>query len=191
MRHLFFPDSFSSLKQNSQNVIFNLAICLILYCSINFFPGSFQTDKPMARFLVETLEELLHNFYANFSRLEVFANAKITTSLLKIDVSNCANQLSTSKIDVSFSLKYLHQLKIIGEITYRQIDKFKRKICDFLVSMCGCIIEENPLSSFLAHSLKSVSLSFTVEIPEKCEYLFDKLLMKLVTYKKTAASVAV
>ena len=144
----------------------------------------------MTRFLMETLEELLRNFYAKFSRLEVLANAKITTSFLKIDVSNCANQPSTSKIDVSFSLKYLQQLKIKGEITYRQIDKFKRKICDFLVSMCACIIEENPLSSFLAHCLKSVSLSFTVEIPEKCKYLFDKLLMKFVTYKKTAASVA-
>ena len=29
-----------------------------------------------------------------------------------------------------------------------------------------------------------------VEFPEKCEYLFDKLLMKLITYKKLAASVA-
>ena len=29
-----------------------------------------------------------------------------------------------------------------------------------------------------------------VEFPEKYEYLFDKLLMKLVTYKKLAASVA-
>ena len=28
-----------------------------------------------------------------------------------------------------------------------------------------------------------------VEFPEKCEYLFDKLLMKLITYKKLAASV--
>ena len=72
----------------------------------------------MTPFLVETLEELLHDFYLKFIRPDILANAKTTTSLLKIDVSNHANQLSTIKIDVGFSLKYdLQQLKSKGKIT--------------------------------------------------------------------------
>ena len=72
----------------------------------------------MTPFLVETLEELLRGFYSKFIRPDILANAKTTTSLLKIDVSNRANQLSTIKIDVGFSLKYdLQQLKSKGKIT--------------------------------------------------------------------------
>lgn len=47
-------------------------------------------------------------------------------SLLKMDVSDCANQLSTSKIDVGFSLNYdLKQLKNKWKSTDVQIEKFK------------------------------------------------------------------
>ena len=56
--------------------------------------------------------------------------------------------------------------------------------------MCTHITEKIPLSSLVARCLKCFSPSFIVEFPEKCEYLFDKLFMKLVTYKKLAASVA-
>ena len=56
--------------------------------------------------------------------------------------------------------------------------------------MCTHITEESPLSSVVTRCLKCFSPSFMVEFPEKCEYLFEKLLMKLVTYKKLAASVA-
>ncbi|XP_047143255.1 uncharacterized protein LOC124817348 [Hydra vulgaris] len=158
--------------------------------SLNTFLVSFQTDKPMTPFLVVTLEELLHNFYAKFIQLDVLLNAKTTTSLLKIDLFNFANWLSTSQIDVGFSLKfYLQQLKSKGKITDVQIDKFKKEICDFLVSMCTHIIEKSPLSSLVARCLVCISPSFMVEYPEKCDYFFDKLLIKLVTYKKIRASV--
>ena len=50
--------------------------------------------------------------------------------------------------------------------------------------------EKSPLLSLIACCLKCFSPSYMVEFPEKCEYLLDKLLMKLVTYKKLAASVA-
>ena len=144
----------------------------------------------MTPFLVETLEELLRGFYSKFIRPDILANAKTTTSLLKIDVSNRANQLSTSKIDVGFSLKYdLQQLKSKGKITDVQIDKFKKGVCDFFVSMCTHITEKGPLLSLVACCLKCFSPSFMVEFPEKCEYVFGKLLMKLVTYKKLAVSV--
>ena len=66
----------------------------------------------MTPFLVEILEELLCGFYSKFIWPYILANAKTTTFLLKIDVSNRTNQLSTSKINVSFLLKYdLQQLK--------------------------------------------------------------------------------
>ena len=84
----------------------------------------------MTPFLVESLEELLCGFYSKFIWPDILVNAKTTMSLLKIDVSNHANQLSTIKIDVCFSLKYnLQQLKSKGKIADVQIDKFKRGVC--------------------------------------------------------------
>ena len=56
--------------------------------------------------------------------------------------------------------------------------------------MCTHSTEKSPLLSLIACCLKCFSPSFMVEFPEKCECLLDKLLMKLVTYKKLAASVA-
>nr|XP_047135449.1 uncharacterized protein LOC124812630 [Hydra vulgaris] len=144
----------------------------------------------MTPFLVVTLEDLLRSFYAKFIQLNVLLNAKTTTSLLKIDLFNFANWLSTSQIDVGFSLKYdLQQLKSKGKITDVQIDKFKKEICDFLVSICTHIIEKSPLSSLVARCLVCISPSFMVEYPEKCDYFFEKLLMKLFTYKEIRASV--
>ena len=145
----------------------------------------------MTPFLVETLEDLLRRFYAKFIRPDVLVNAKTTLSLLKIDISNRENQLTDSKIDIGFSLKYdLQQLKSKGKITEMQMDKFKRGIRDFLVSMCNHITEKSPLSSLMARCLKSLSPTYMVESPETCKVLFEKMLMKLVSYKKIAASVA-
>ena len=84
----------------------------------------------------------------------------------------------------------LQQFKSKEKITDVQIDKFKRGVCDFFVLVCTHITEKSPLSSLVARCLKCFSPSFIGEFPEKCEYLFDKLFMKLVTYKKLAASVA-
>ena len=56
--------------------------------------------------------------------------------------------------------------------------------------MCTHITEKSPLSSLVARCLQCFSPSFIGEFPENCEYLFDKLFIKLVTYKKLAASVA-
>ena len=119
--------NFSNPSRKTPNVVLNLTIYFtntavyidfILYYITIFFPVSFQTDKTMTPFLVEALEELLRGFYSKFIRPDILANAKTTTSLLKIDVSNRANQLLTSKIDVGFSLKYdLQQLKSKRKIT--------------------------------------------------------------------------
>ncbi|XP_047133532.1 uncharacterized protein LOC124811633 [Hydra vulgaris] len=167
--------SFKHLSSRTNKVLVPLKLKFFeeISGSLNTFLVSFQTDKPMTPFLVVTLEELLRNFYAKFIRLDVLLNAKTTTSLLKIDLFNFANRLSTSQIDFGFSLKYdLQQLKSKGKITDVQIDKFKKEICGFLVSMCTHIIEKSPLSSLVAHCLVCISPSFMVEYPEKCDYFF-------------------
>ena len=145
----------------------------------------------MAPFLAETLEDLLRRFYAKFIRPDVLVNAKTSVALMKIDISSRENQLTDSKLDIGFSLKYdLQQLKSKGKITDVQIDKFKQGVRDFLVAMCNHITEKSPLSSLMARCLKSLSPTYMAECPEICKLLFEKILMKLVSNKKIAASLA-
>ena len=75
VQETIFVLNFSNLKRKAPNVTFNhtihftstvVYINFILYYIIIFFPGSFQTDKPMTPFLVEILEELLRGFYSKF-----------------------------------------------------------------------------------------------------------------------------
>ena len=48
----------------------------------------------MTPFLLETLQELLCGFYSKFIAPDILANAKTTTSLLKIDVVQIRFQLA-------------------------------------------------------------------------------------------------
>lgn len=53
----------------------------------------FQTNKPLALFLVETLENLLQQFYTKFAWSEKLEAAKTTLKLLKIDIPKKDNRV--------------------------------------------------------------------------------------------------
>ena len=138
----------------------------------------------MAAFLAETLETLIRLFCSKFIRKEVLPAAPTALSLLKVDVSDSTNQVSVSKIDLGFAIKYeLQQLKSAGKVMDVQIDKFKTEARQFLVALCKHMMEKCPLNSFFARCMICLSPAYMVESPEACELLFEKLLMKLVTYK--------
>ena len=109
----------------------------------------FQTDKPMAPFLVVTLENLLRSFYAKFVRKEVLLEAITTSQLLKIDINAQKNLKSGNNVDVGFGSKFeLQQLKSRGKITDAQIIRFKTDVCRFLVVMCDHMKEKSPIYFF-------------------------------------------
>ena len=56
--------------------------------------------------------------------------------------------------------------------------------------MCTQLKEKSPLKSGFARCLKCFSPSYMVECSETCEILFQKLLEKLVSYKKIVSSIA-
>ena len=145
----------------------------------------------MAPFLVETLEQLLRQFYAKFIRRDILDEAKTTMKLLKIDLTARENRVSNSKIDVGFSLKYdLQQLRSKEKITKMQEEKFKGDCGDFLIAMCEHMIEKSPLTSLLARCLRCFSPLYMTECPDICELFMEKLLYKLVSYKKISSSLA-
>ena len=65
----------------------------------------FQTDKPMDPILLETLKDLLRQFYWKFVWPDILEEPK-TLNLLKIDILVQESRVSNSKIDVGFLMKY-------------------------------------------------------------------------------------
>lgn len=65
----------------------------------------FQTDKPMDPILLETLKDLLQQFYWKFVWPDIVEEPK-TLNLLKIDILVQESRVSNSKIDVGFLMKY-------------------------------------------------------------------------------------
>ena len=62
----------------------------------------FQTDKPMAEFLIVTLEQLLGYFCSKFVKKAVMSKASTTSKLIKIDLNDENNIVSVTSLNLSF-----------------------------------------------------------------------------------------
>ena len=70
--------------------------------SLNKFLLVFQTDKPMAEFLIVTLEQLLGYFCSKFVKKAVMSKASTTSKLIKIDLIDENNIVSVTSLNLSF-----------------------------------------------------------------------------------------
>ena len=111
---------------------------------------TFQSDKPMAVFLVETLDQLLRSFCSKFVKKEVLSVTS-TLALSKFNLHDSSNHVFVSLVDVGFGLKQqLKELKSSGKITDRQEYQFKSDALQFLATLCTHMKEKSPLSSYFA-----------------------------------------
>ena len=118
--------------------------------SLNAFLLTFQSDKPMAVFLVETLDQLLRSFCSKFVKKEVLSVTS-TLALSKFNLHDSSNHVFVSLVDVGFGLKQqLKELKSSGKITDRQEYQFKSDALQFLATLCTHMKEKSPLSSSFA-----------------------------------------
>ena len=83
---------------------------------LNAFLLIFQSDKPMAIFLVETLDQLRRSFFSKFIKKDVLSGTS-TLALSKLNLSNSNNHVPISKVDIGFGLKQLlKELRSSGKI---------------------------------------------------------------------------
>ena len=73
---------------------------------LNSFLHLFQSGKPMAPFLVESLETLSRTFCRRFIRKEILDAALTTLKFIKIDISDKCNQVNCAQFDLGFSIKH-------------------------------------------------------------------------------------
>ena len=158
---------------------------------LNEFLVVFQTNKPMAPFLTETLEALIRDFMEKFMLRSVMDKATTCLSLTKIDLHDVSKQKPAASVDLGFAVKNdIQFLKKNKKITDSQILNFKKEAVLFLVQICSHMIEKSPLTSHIARCLRCLSPTYLAECPEACEILFDKILTKLISYKRITSAVA-
>ena len=115
---------------------------------LNAFLPIFQSDKPMAIFLVETLDQLLWSFCSKFIKKDVLSGTS-NMALSKLNLSNSNNDAPISKVDVGFGLKQqLKELRSSGKINYRQEYQFKSEAFKVFVALCAHMKKKSPLSPY-------------------------------------------
>ena len=145
---------------------------------LNEFIVVFQTDKPMATFLTETLEDLMKTLIRKFICKDL--HDKSCSEMAKLDFNDVNNQKPTHLVNLGFAVNYeIQLLKSSKKISDSQILKFKKEAMGFLVTLCTNLMEKSPVKSFFARCL----CCYIGECSETCEKLFDKVLSKLVSYK--------
>ena len=143
----------------------------------------FQTDKPMAPFFTETLEDLIKTLMRKFICKDLCD--KSCSEMANLDFNNVNNQKPTHLVDLDFAVNHEIQLvKSSKKITDSQILKFKKEGVRFLATLCTHLVEKSPVNSFFARCLHCLSPNYIGECSETCEKLFDKVLSELVVYYK-------
>ena len=115
---------------------------------LNAFLLIFQSDKPMAIFLVENLDQLLRSFYSKFIKKDLSWTP--TLALSKLNSNNSNNHVPISKVNIGFGVK--QQLKELrsGKINDWQEYHFKSEALKFLVTLCTHMKEKTLLSAYFA-----------------------------------------
>ena len=157
--------------------------------NLNEFLARFQTSAPLAPFLVDSRENLIHNFAEKLILSDVL---KKVSNIYKLNQIDCTDQNIQKRLyEVSFAIDHdLYMLKKEGKVTDSKISAFKGEAKKFVCTLFNHIIEKSPLNSYfsrLAWSLNPINLA---EIPESSGRRFHNLLQKLVDCKQITSSLA-
>ena len=149
---------------------------------LNKFLVVFQTDKPMAPFLMKTLEDLIRTLMRKFICKDL--HSKSYLEMEKLDLINVNNQKPTHHCWFKFCCDHEIQLLKSGEkITDSQKLKFKKEAVGFLITLCIHLMEKSPVKSSFARHLCCLSPNYIEKCSETCEKLSDKAFSKLASYK--------
>ena len=129
---------------------------------LNEFLFVFQTDKPMAPFLMETLEDLINTLMGKFIRKDL--RDKSCSEMAKLDFNDVNSQKFTHLVNLGFAVNHeIQLLKSSKKITDRQILKFKNEAVELLATLCTHLMEKSQVKSFFVRCLCCLSSNYIGE----------------------------
>ena len=107
----------------------------------------FQSDKPMAPFLMETLEDVIKTLVRKYIFKDF--HDKSCSEMAKLDFNDVNNQKPTRLVDLGLAVTHeIQLLKISKKITDSQILKLRKEAVGFLATLCTHVMEKSPVKSF-------------------------------------------
>ena len=139
----------------------------------------------MVPIIVDRLEEILRSYCSKFILPDTSEKANTTLKLMQL------NFLNKNICHLGYGInEELRKLKSEGKVTDESISKFKRDVRNFLATLCQHVAEKSPLQSYFARCTRALNPINMGETPKSCSNLFDRMLKKLVEYKKILPNIA-
>ena len=104
-----------------------------------------QTNASMVPFLVDTLEQIIREFYGKFILDEVMKRSTSTTKLIKLNA--LYKNIQKVNVDLGFALK--EQIKLLKKEENVKETKlhFCKNVKNFLSALCDHLLTKTPLQS--------------------------------------------
>ena len=116
-----------------------LHLFIEIACNLNEFLARFQASVPVVPYLVDSLENRIHNFAEKLTLSDVLKNANSTYKLSQIDFTDQNIQKRIYK--ASFAIDHdLRMLKKEGKVTDSKINALKVEAKKFVSTLCNHII---------------------------------------------------
>ena len=129
----------------------------------------------MARFLAETLDELVRFFMEKSILKSIMNKAHFSISLTKTDLNDVTKQNPLCLADLGFAVSYeIKLLKSKKKVTNNQLVRFEKEPVTFLAKMCTHLIEKVHYYLILPH----VSHAYHQYLLQSVRTLLNLLLKK-------------
>ena len=157
-------ERFTVMKEACHNPVF---ICILQFslCVVNDlepFLKLFQSERPLIFFLYEKLKEMLIGLMMHFVKPDVLVSANSGCKLLKLDLKNESNLLSTSSVKVGFGTGT--ELKKLKTLKHTKISQFQGNARKLLIKLIEKIRKHSPLAFHLTHCLSALSPTQIVSV---------------------------
>ena len=150
-----------------------LAFFIFMSMPIEIFLIKYQTDKPMAPFLVVDLSDMVKWCTSKFIKSDVVDKHKA----LDIDLDDEKTYRRDKSIDVGFHAdrlleEYVQQKKI----NEAQVTEFKHQARRTLKTFVQKVKTKSPIHRTLARNMACINPTVMVKEPSKCKSMFKKVL---------------
>lgn len=152
---------------------FALGIAMIL----KPFLTEHQMDKPLMLFLKRDVEYVVRKLLTRFMKCSVLSASTGIVGLLKMDLVNPNNHVSSEKVDIGHAAE---EIVKAAKVSAKDIFAFKMECKQFLISTTKKILQKSPLTYHLVRSPSSLGYRQMTSKPDECLTGFRKVLDGLI-----------
>ncbi|KAK8788935.1 hypothetical protein V5799_021289 [Amblyomma americanum] len=156
---------------------FALGIAMVL----KPFLTEYQMDKPLMFFLKRDVECLVRKLLARFMKCSVLSASTGIVSLLKMDLVNPNNHVSSENVDIGHAAE---EMVKAAKVSAKDVFAFRMECKQFLISTTKKILQKSPLTYHLVRSLSSLDPRQMTSKPDECLGGLRKVLDALIAVRR-------